>query len=236
MSRVVWSKYMEKVLTDMYADHPSEEIAKKVRVTVRQVYNKANHMGLKKSNEYLNSAASGRIQKGEDLGRAYRFPKGLTPWNKGKKLPGHGCKRTMFKKGNEPHNTGKDGDISIRGGKNNGTYKYLRVAKGKWVLLHRKLWEDEYGKIPKGMILVFKNGDTLNCELDNLELITRKQHAANTRNKPEYIAKTIAQTSGLGKGKYDKEMASYIANNRPDLIELKRQQLKLGKALQNEKN
>lgn len=113
--------------------------------------------------------------------------KGATPINKGKKLTEY-CspeaiermKATQFKKGNLPANTaGADGEIRIRfdhprqGGK---AYKYIRLSLSKWVLYHRYLWEQVNGAIPPKHVLRFKDGDSLNCELDNLELITFEQN------------------------------------------------------------
>lgn len=40
---------------------------------------------------------------------------------------------------------------------------------------HRWLWEQAHGAIPKGYNVQFKDGDTLNCVLDNLYLISRKK-------------------------------------------------------------
>jgi hypothetical protein len=47
--------------------------------------------------------------------------------------------------------------------------------KGKpsyWKRKHTLLWEKANGKIPKGMKLIFLDGDKTHCELDNLALVT----------------------------------------------------------------
>lgn len=79
-------------------------------------------------------------------------------------------KRTMFRKGNLPHNTKYDGALSIRDG-----YYYIRLAKAEWKELHRHLWEKENGEIPEGFNVVFKDGNRKNCVLDNLELISNEE-------------------------------------------------------------
>src|SRR5690606_2302599 len=66
----------------------------------RQVYCKAASLGLKKTPEYLASPKSGRTNGNQ--GKATRFKKGMTPWNKGK--PGStglhpNSRRTQFKPG-----------------------------------------------------------------------------------------------------------------------------------------
>jgi hypothetical protein len=42
---------------------------------------------------------------------------------------------------------------------------------------HRDLWEEVNGTIPKGMIVHHKDGDPRNTVIENLELLTRSEHA-----------------------------------------------------------
>lgn len=58
-----------------------------------------------------------------------------------------------------------------------GCKPYLNIKIGrKWVSYHRHLWEQAHGPIPAGLILAFKNGNTMDCRLDNLELLTRAEN------------------------------------------------------------
>jgi len=34
----------------------------------------------------------------------------------------------------------------------------------------------EHGPIPRGMVIIFKDGNSMNCELSNLEMITMKDN------------------------------------------------------------
>ena len=110
-----------------------------------------------------------------------RIKKGDVSFNKGKKQSEYMSPEaiaktaaTRFKKGLVPHNTLHDGIIKLRRHKKNSheEYYYIRVALGKWEPLHRHLWEKANGKIPKGMKLAFRDGNTSNCKLENLELVT----------------------------------------------------------------
>lgn len=109
-----------------------------------------------------------------------QFRPGQTPWNKGKKMTQEMRDRvshSWFQKGQDPPTTKHDGCITVRTDTSTGRkYKWIRVAKGKWQHLHRHMWEQEHGPIPKGMLIVFKDGDSLNCVLENLEMISRKEH------------------------------------------------------------
>jgi len=111
-----------------------------------------------------------------------RFKKGHIPPNKGKKIEEfmdpksvEKFKANQFKKGHKPHNTKHDFSISIR---KSGDYNYywIRLSEGKWELLHRYIWELIYGPIPENHNVTFRDGDSLNIDLDNLELTDRKYH------------------------------------------------------------
>lgn len=52
----------------------------------------------------------------------------------------------------------------------------IKVAEPNvWEWTHRRNWIAAHGPIPKGMALVFKNGDRTNCDVNNLELVTRSE-------------------------------------------------------------
>lgn len=115
-----------------------------------------------------------------------RVKKGNIPLNKGKKWKDfmskegmRNSRKTCFKKGNIPHTTKHDGCIVIKHGhkKRDGRpYKWIRLSKSKWQPLHAYNWKRAGNKIPKGYIVVFKNGDTMNCDISNLELISMKEN------------------------------------------------------------
>lgn len=150
------------------------------------IYNKAHSLGLKRGCNIGN----------ENLkihGNKTRFKKGHVSWNKGLKGIDIGGKETQFKKGHLPHNTRSNGEISIRKDKTGREYKYIRISLGKWKLLHRVIWEKEKGIIPDGMIVKFKNGNSLDCDIENLYLCSRSKNMdANTIHRyPSELKKTI---------------------------------------------
>lgn len=144
-----------------------------------------------------------------------RYSSGSVPMNKGKKQSEYmsaeaieRTKLTRFKKGNLPHNVNKEGDgaISLRKETTSDrSYKYIRLSLGEWVLYHKYLWETKNGSVPESHCLWFKDGDSLNCDLSNLELITRAeninrnwhsrypQELKNSIKKANKLKKTIKQ-------------------------------------------
>lgn len=113
-----------------------------------------------------------------------RFMKGQTPWNAGK--TGYmGANVTSFKKNQRPPNCKDVGEERI----DSEGYLYVKIAEGKrqFRLKHRLVWESIHGAIPKGHVLVFIDGNKLNCDYENLFLVTRGELAV--LNKHEKFSK-----------------------------------------------
>ena len=113
-------------------------------------------------------------------GMTGKFGKGRTSWNKGLHyIAGGRSKETRFKKGNIPHNHKPLG--SVRESKDG--YLEVKVAEpNKCAQKHRLVWQGEHGEIPKGSVIVFKDGNRRNFSPDNLECISRAIHAALNRD------------------------------------------------------
>jgi len=103
-------------------------------------------------------------------------------------------KKTRFKKGNIPHNTKSDYEISYRGQKNDYGYFHIRISLGKWVLFHRWLWEQLYGEIPEGHNIQFKDGDSTNCDPGNLYMIDKNRQSILNRNGGKKIPFHLKET------------------------------------------
>lgn len=191
-----------RYIVENYPHKPTRVIAHFLNMSIYKVYNLAYKHGLKKSSEFLASERSGIFIKGGTYGKRYQFEKGHVPVNKGKKMPDHikeRIKHTWFKKGNEPHNTKFDGYVSVRKDRNGSEYAHIRLSKGKFELLHRFIWIQHNGPIPPGHIVAFKNGNTSDFRLENLELITREQNMLrNTRhNYPPDLQQAIMALNKL---------------------------------------
>jgi hypothetical protein len=105
------------------------------------------------------------------------FTEGKVPWNSGTKGVMK-ANATSFKPGNKAKNVEDkewyDGAIVVvKDIKTNRCHKKIRIRAGHWIYLNRHNWEQNYGAIPKGNIIIFKDGDSMNCEAWNLECITR---------------------------------------------------------------
>ena len=149
-----------------------------------------------------------------------RWEKGEPAWNKGKHWDDfmspeaqRGSRKTCFKKGIVPKNSKPVGCIKMRG----DGYLWIKIRNGQarenWAQLHRYIWEQSNGPIPKGKKLAFLDGNTTNCSLDNLMLISEGDLLiANTKygliDDPDInraILETAKLNSALGAAKKRKE-------------------------------
>jgi DNA-directed RNA polymerase subunit H (RpoH/RPB5) len=172
--RKFWTPEEYELLKKHFPHVHTKDVAAMLNRSYESVSNQAYLFGLKKSAEFMASEKSGRKNVLMESGKAFRFPKGHTSWNKGKEFPRIGrMEEGQFKKGNLPHNTKYDGAERLQKDKTGKIYKYIRLSKSKWKMVHVVEWEKANGIVPKGMVIVFKDGNTLNTELSNLEMISR---------------------------------------------------------------
>lgn len=120
-----------------------------------------------------------------DSGLTGRFVKGQAPPNKGKRQEEfmspeaiERTKATRFKKGNVPHNHLEVGTVVLN---TDGYYQKKVAEPNRWILLQRIVWEEHNGPIPEGMIVCFKDNNPRNCNIDNLMLESRAEHAVMNR-------------------------------------------------------
>jgi hypothetical protein len=200
MKKGKWTTDEVQLLIEIYPDISTEEVAKRLGRNYRSTANKANYLGLKKSEKYFSSESCRMFKKGERRGGAFEFNKGHKPWNYGMKGIRIGGEETQFKKGHKPVQTKYDGAITIHND-GNKQYQFIRISEKAWKPLHTYLWEKENGPIPKGSIVVFRDKDTMNCTIENLECITRAENMK--RNSfyrfPKELRETIRTVSKLKK-------------------------------------
>ena len=127
-----------------------------------------------------------------------QFTKGHRPFNKGKQWADfmseegrRNSAKTQFKPGVEntasPTYRQPGFEILRSPDKLGRRYWWIKPHDGRRMMpKHRYIWEQAHGPIPKGMNIQFKDGDTTNCVLDNLYLISRaKQVRKNWDDLPE---------------------------------------------------
>jgi len=185
-ARTVWSKALDDLLREHYPNLPTAEIAKVLEVSKSVVYRRAWTLGLAKSEAFLQSTLSGRVQRGKQHPemRRSQFQPGHVSWNKGKHVVAGGrSAQTRFKPGAKPVNWKPLGALRV----NNYGVLERKVREGNngglnWEGEHRLVWKAAHGPIPKGYVVVFKGGKPITkAEEITLDAIDCISHADNMR-------------------------------------------------------
>lgn len=100
-------------------------------------------------------------------------PIGYPPWNKGIKtglLP-----KSAFQKGRESERKKPLFSEVIRG--NDIVIKVAETGDRNkdYIAKRRYIWQQHYGEIPKGMMIRHKDGNPRNYDIENLELISKRE-------------------------------------------------------------
>lgn len=194
-----WTAAEDKILRTRYANSTMDEL--KALLPGRgdsAIFNRANGYGLKKSREFMRRVHAVRIVNNH----ATRFKKGQAAWNKGLKgvMGLHpNSRQTQFKTGQltgaAQHNYVPVGTERIRDG-----YLCRKVTDdpdvypaARWVGLHRLVWEEANGPIPKGHAVAFRKGrhstERDRITIDAVELVSRaelmRRNTRHNRYPPE---------------------------------------------------
>lgn len=206
-----WSAEEEQLLRERYADELTEVLAEELGRSVAKVLSKANAMGLHKSEAFIERHCR---NLDPETGAAFRFQRGHTTWNKGMKgwKAGGRSAETRFTKGQV---NGRAAQLLQPIGAERITKDGIRQRKvrddgppqRRWKSVHSIMWEERNGPIPKGHIVVFRDGNTAHIEHENFELITRAElMRRNTiHNYPPELKATMQQLRKLNKAIQEKE-------------------------------
>lgn len=179
-----WSAQEVALLRALYANTSSSEIAAQLGMTLEQVYAKAYKLRLRKTREYLQHTAAGRLRGNDARGRPFQFRPGNKPWNKGllgmAPLSPDTTFRTGVRMGQALHNWMPVGSLRV----NSDGYLVRKIADitgasqhHNWRSEHRIVWEAAHGPVPPGHAVIFKPGRrTVNVDEitpDALELVSR---------------------------------------------------------------
>lgn len=115
-----------------------------------------------------------------------------------------------FKKGHTPHNTNYNGHERIT----KDGFIMIRLSKGTYVLKSRFIWEQHNGPLQENEIIRFKDGNKLNCNIENLYKANRTDlvlQNVNREKQAESLKKTWSlyfslNQMGIKRGWYKKAM------------------------------
>lgn len=176
-----WEPVEDAMLRAQYPHMQTKIIALMLERTLTTVYQRAQRLGLAKSPEFYAHPASGRTTGRQGI--SSRFVKGQVSWNKGQHFDAGGRSHlTRFKpggalQGTAAHNWKPVGSMRVNNeGYIDVKWDQKRKGAGAWVAVHRLNWIGANGPIPPGHMLRFKDGNRRNPLVENLMLVTRKDH------------------------------------------------------------
>jgi hypothetical protein len=129
-----WSDIQTALLIEHFSDMSNADLVTLIGRNANSISHKARKLKLIKSNAYLASPASGRLQE-SPIGTEF-----INYWG------------YVVRKINND-----------------------RPARDRWKAVHIIEWEDHHGPVPEGYMLTFKDGNKMNWDIENLELINRKE-------------------------------------------------------------
>lgn len=167
LQRRKWSPDEDAKLTELWRTRSLNDCAAELGRGTGSVYNRAQKLGLKRTDEYKAISGCGRFGT-------------RPPWNRGMKgyQAGGRSKETQFKLGEKPSNTwrpvgaertSKDG-ILMRKVADTG------VKATDWRPVHVLVWEEHNGPLPADLIVVFKDRNRENLTAENLIAVTRAEN------------------------------------------------------------
>ena len=154
-----------KELMRWYCKIPVRAMARRLNRSEAGVCSKARKLGLRRCNPGM-------------------FKKGHKPWNtglRGIRVGGN----TKFKKGHIPYHKKSDNTIVTRKEKNIEV-NYIKL-KGVWVKYSRYIWNRHYGNIKKGYVVRHKDGNSLNDDINNLEVISMAENMKRNINNDKRL-------------------------------------------------
>lgn len=197
-----WTDAELQTLRYGYPHMPTAVLAEQLGRSVGQVYQAAERHGLRKTAQYMASAAACRLRRGDQVGERYRWPKGHVPWNKG--APGS----TGLHPNTAAHHF-KPGTCNGRAAQLVLPVGTLRInadgvlerkvadtpgpSNRRWKPVHTLLWVAAHGPVPAGHVVVFRRGQKTSelgrISLDRLECISRaeimRRNSLHTTMPPE---------------------------------------------------
>lgn len=204
-----WTQAEDAVLRIRYPDETAAAIAGDLGLDVSQVHRRANHLGLRKSDAFLASDKSARIQRGRRDPRmaAHKFQKGHVPANKGLRRPGWSpgrMRETQFKKGRPAHEARNYVPIGTEKVCPKRNVLMRKVTDDpslapvkRWRPVHVLVWEAAHGPVLPGHIVVFKPGQKTyradEITVDRLDAVTLAEHMRrNTiHNLPPELVRVV---------------------------------------------
>lgn len=202
--RTFWTDEQLALLREFYPHFKTEKVAQACGRTVAQCYQKAQQLGLSKTERYLASDDACRVSASRRTPgmQANQFKPGQKAWNHGTHYTAGGrSAETRFKPGRPAEEARNYVPIgSLRQSKDGYLERKVTddpslVPARRWVAVHRLVWMEANGPVPDGHVVVFRPGRRTavleQISVDALELVSRvelmKRNTVHARYPKEVV-------------------------------------------------
>ncbi|MCP9763828.1 HNH endonuclease signature motif containing protein [Lacihabitans soyangensis] len=259
-NKIAWNDEMLEVLRKNWDSKTNAELAAMLGLRLTSVRTKLYELGLKRMEmeywteeqvKYLkdNYLKMGDTELAEYFNNTWKKEKGWTKKHIEKKRRYLKLKRSADAKAVVHHRNKASGRLAVANRKRwektgvmpDGTIRYWRLRTGHefpfvkvdgvWKHWNRVTWEAEYGPIPAGYNVVFRNGDARDLRLENLEVLTDEELS---KRNAEGGSVVLSDNYVLGIMRLPDELKEAI-KGMPELIELKRNLLKTKRIIRDER-
>lgn len=175
--RRFWTPADDAELARAYPTQTAAELAARLGRTLGAVYQRVEKLGLAKPRSSI-AATSRAISKRPDHGgKDTRFKPGNVGWNTGMKGwdAGGRSHETRFKKGQRSRAWLPVGSERMADGYLQRKITETGYTPRDWRGVHILAWESAHGPVPAGHAVTFRDGNRMNFELANLELVSRRE-------------------------------------------------------------
>jgi hypothetical protein len=194
MSRA-WTEQENTYLVANFADTTNAKLALDLNRSEGGISARASKSGLVKSVQHQEKVRKNQAKT--------QFKTGHTTWNKGQKFVAGGRSiETRFKPGQKPKNHHPIGHERItRDGNTQRKLTDTGCTRKDYVNISHIVWIAENGAIPAGHIIRHKDGNNQNCELSNLQCISKADNMRlnSYHNYPAPIPQLIQLRSALNR-------------------------------------
>ena len=181
-----WSRQSDAIMRALYPTTSAKALARHLGRTPGAIKQRAKALGVCTKPEWL-----------EKTRQINLFHRGQTPWNKGRSYdPGGRSRQTRFKPRHKTHTWRQIGHDRIsKDGYRQRKLTDTGCTRRDYVFIHRLVWRWHGNELPAGHALIFIDGDKTNCDINNLQLLSRAE--LMRRNSVHRLPRELAELAQL---------------------------------------
>jgi hypothetical protein len=223
----IWQDYDDAYLKQHYAKGDLNKMCNDLKCSRRALYARAFILKLMRDSDMIKEARRIWAFENKDILSQFQFKKGSVSWNTGKKQVDYmtpenieKTKKGRFKPGNIPWHQKPIGTLIVHS--NGDVFEKVKEGCGheNWARKNRLEYEKHFGSIPEGAVIEVRDGNKMNWNPENLVLKTKRENLLDNGLRDTCILKRYMNVR-------DPEEIQEFIENHSDLIEMKRNEVKL---------